>query len=85
MDKLIGHAAINDISLRDKVVLVTGRVSYEYEMVAKAARVGLPVLVSLSGTTSLAADLAAECGVTLASYLRANSLIIHTRPERIVD
>lgn len=82
LDKLIGHAAINDISLRDKAVLVTGRVSYE--MVAKAARVALPVLVSLSGTTSLAVDLAATCGVTLGSYVRANSLIVHTRPERIV-
>lgn len=83
MDKAIGYALLHDITLDDKIVFITGRTSYE--MVTKAARTGVPVLVSLSSPTSLAVEFAEVCGITLVGYVRQSKLVVYTCPERIVE
>ncbi|MBC7315042.1 MAG: formate dehydrogenase accessory sulfurtransferase FdhD, partial [Chloroflexi bacterium] len=52
VDKVIGYAALHSIPLEDKILLSSGRLSYE--MVSKALRVRIPILVSLSAPTALA-------------------------------
>jgi FdhD protein len=80
-DKVIGWGLIKGISLEDKLLLITGRTSYE--IILKAANVGLPIVASISSPTSLAVKLSNECKCTLIGYLRANRMNIYTHPFRI--
>ncbi len=81
MDKILGHAYMRGISLENKILFTTGRSSYE--MVTKAARTSIPILVSLSAPTSLAVELAQACAITLIGYSRSNKMVIYSCPERI--
>jgi FdhD protein len=65
------------------LLAVSGRSSFE--IVQKAATAGLPVVCSLSAASSLAADLADACGVTLVGFVRGVSLSVYTHPERIAQ
>ncbi len=82
LDKLLGRAWLDRVPTRDAVLLSTGRISYE--MAVKAAKAGVPVVVSRTAVTDLAAEIAAELGITLAGYARGGKITIYTHPERIV-
>jgi FdhD protein len=82
VDKATGYCLLRGIPLRDKVLVCTGRASYD--MVAKGVRLGLPVLASISSPTSLAVEMADALNCTLLGYLRGKSLNIYTHGWRIV-
>jgi FdhD protein len=82
VDKAIGYCLLRGISLRDKVLVSTGRASYD--MVAKGVRVGVPILASISSPTSLAVELAEALNCTLLGYLRGRTFNIYTHGWRIV-
>lgn len=82
VDKVLGYCLVNRIPLEDRVLLCSGRLSYE--MVAKAVRMRIPILVSISAPTSLAIELAEHFGVTMIGYLRGSRMTVYTHPERIV-
>lgn len=82
LDKLLGAHAGGEYSC-DGFVLVTSRASYE--MVAKAAALGIPVLATVSAPTSLAVEHALACGVTLVSYVQPGRQVIYTHPERFPE
>ncbi|MCD6519934.1 MAG: formate dehydrogenase accessory sulfurtransferase FdhD [Anaerolineae bacterium] len=81
VDKAIGHCLLRHIPLRDKVLLCTGRLSYE--MVTKAIRIGIPILASLSAPTALAVQLAEQFRLTIVGYLRGQRMRIYAHPQRI--
>ncbi|MBN1399771.1 MAG: formate dehydrogenase accessory sulfurtransferase FdhD [Anaerolineae bacterium] len=81
VDKAIGHCFLRGIALRDKLLLCSGRLSYE--MVTKAVRVGLPVLASVSAPTALAAQIAEQFNLTVIGYLRGRRMTVYTHAERI--
>jgi len=81
VDKAVGHCLLRGISLRDKLLVSTGRASYD--MVAKGVRLGVPILVSISSPTSLAVELAEALNCTLVGYLRGKALNIYTHSRRI--
>jgi FdhD protein len=82
VDKVIGWALREEmLPLRDRILLVSGRASFE--LVQKAAMAGVPMLCAVSAPSSLAADLAAELGITLVGFLRDPSMVVYTRPERV--
>ncbi len=83
MDKLVGQAWLDRIDVRDKALLITGRISAE--MALKAYRAGSPVLVSRKSVTGEAVNLASELGVTLVSHGRNDSLRVLTCHERITN
>lgn len=82
VDKLIGRALLDDqLPLRERVLLVSGRLSFE--IVLKALAAGIGIVAAVSAPSSLALDLAQSGGVTLAGFLRGPSVNIYTHPQRI--
>lgn len=82
LDKVIGYCILNNISLDDKIILVSGRLSFE--MIKKAARVGTPIIVAKSATTSLVIETAKKLNMTLIGFVRGKKMNIYTNPERII-
>lgn len=82
VDKVVGWALRQDLlPLSGTVLQVSGRASFE--LVQKAALAGIPVLSAVSAPSSLAADLAAETGVTLVGFSRGHSLNVYAGRERV--
>lgn len=81
VDKAAGYCLLRGVSLHDKLLVSTGRASFD--MVAKGVRLGLPLLVSLSSPTSAAVELAEALRCTLIGYLRGQALNVYTHAWRI--
>ena len=82
VDKAAGYCLLRGIPLRDKVLVSTGRASYD--MVSKGVRLGVPIIASISSPTSLAVELAEALNCTLLGYLRGKTLNVYTHRWRVV-
>ncbi|MBU3571946.1 formate dehydrogenase accessory sulfurtransferase FdhD [Priestia aryabhattai] len=82
LDKLYGYCLKHHISIRDKVVVFSGRISSE--ILLKVAKIGCEVVLSKSAPTELALNLAEELRITTVGFIRNDSLNIYTCPERIL-
>jgi FdhD protein len=84
VDKVVGHALREGLlPLRETVLMVSGRASFE--LVQKALMAGIPMLAAVSAPSSLAVDLAAESGLTLIGFLRGTSMNVYTGAERLAQ
>lgn len=81
LDKLIGAMQRAGADPRAGFLIVTSRASYE--MVMKAATVGIGFLAAISAPTALAIALARETNVTLVGFARADGYGIYTHPHRL--
>jgi FdhD protein len=82
MDKVIGRALRDGLlPLHGSVLCVSGRLSFE--LVQKAVVAGAPILVGVGAPTSLAVELAADRGLTLAGFARKGYTNVYTNPERV--
>lgn len=76
VDKVLGKAFMEDIPIKDKILLVSGRISSE--MLIKTAKREIPVLVSRAAPTSLAVELANELNITLIGFARGEKMNIYS-------
>jgi FdhD protein len=83
MDKVIGYASTHDLTpLRDHVLCVSGRLSFE--LVQKAAVAGCPVLVAVGAPSTLAVDLARDRAITICGFVRGGTFSVYSETRRIV-
>ena len=82
LDKLIGYMLRNCALKTENTVLhVSGRSSFE--LVQKTIRAGFPIMASVGAASSLAVDLAREYNLTLVCFLKPESMVVHSAPNRI--
>ena len=82
LDKLIGSQLLaGELPLHDRIVMVSGRVSFE--IVQKAAIAGAPIIAAVSAPSDLAVETAERLGVTLIGFLRGDGFNIYSHDRRI--
>ncbi|MHB8919228.1 MAG: formate dehydrogenase accessory sulfurtransferase FdhD, partial [Desulfocucumaceae bacterium] len=81
LDKIQGECLAGGLSTRDRLLLTTGRVSSE--MLLKAAKMQVPVVVSRHSPTGSAVSLARDLGIALVGHARGNRLSVYSHPERL--
>jgi len=83
VDKLVGWALLEGkLPLRECILLVSGRTSYE--ILQKSLAAGIPIVCAISAPSSLAVDVAREFGITLIGFLRDQRCNVYSSRERIV-
>lgn len=82
LDKLIGALVRSGADLTRGYVLVTSRASYE--IVQKAATVGIAAVVAVSAPTAFAIRSAEAFGITLVGFARPGRHVVYAHPERLV-
>lgn len=82
MDKLVGKVLSNsaDIFL-EAFIIFSGRLSFE--LVHKARRAGISILVSIGAPSSLAIDIAVEHGLTIVGFAKNKNMTVYTGRARI--
>jgi FdhD protein len=81
LDKLVGALIRAGVSAQDGFVVITSRGSFE--LVQKAAMLGVPLLAAVSAPTALAVRVAHSVGLTLAGFTRDDRLTAYTHSARL--
>ncbi|MFB5661468.1 formate dehydrogenase accessory sulfurtransferase FdhD [Alteribacillus sp. HJP-4] len=83
LDKLYGYCLLNDIAIRSKILVFSGRISSE--VLTKAAKIGVGIVLSKSAPTDLAIELAEDLNITAVGFVRGSSFNVYSHPERIIE
>ena len=82
LDKLIGWGLLNDqLPFHDKLLMVSGRASYE--LLQKCYVAGAPIFCAVSAPSSLAVEVAERFGITLIGFLRGDRFNVYAGIERV--
>ena len=82
LDKLVGSQVLaKAMPLHDRILMVSGRVSFE--IVQKAAVAGIPLVCAVSAPSDLAIEAADRLGVTLVGFLRGDGFNVYAHDERV--
>jgi FdhD protein len=82
VDKVIGEQLLaGALPLAERILQVSGRVSFE--IVQKAAVAGVPVLSAVGAPSSLALDAAERLGVTVIGFVREGGCNVYTHADRV--
>jgi FdhD protein len=82
MDKVVGRALLDGwLPLADRILCVSGRLSFE--LVQKAAVAGAPILVGVGAPSTLAIDHARDRGMTLCGFTRRGRTNVYAGAERV--
>lgn len=83
IDKIFGKCLLEDITVTDRFILTSGRVSSE--VMYKIAARGIPLLISVSAPTSLGVRMADKLGVTLIGHTRGKRMNVYTNSWRVLS
>ncbi len=82
IDKLVGSQVLaGAMPLHDRILMVSGRVSFE--IVQKAAVAGIPIVCAVSAPSDLAIETAERLGVTLVGFLRGSGFNVYAHDARV--
>jgi len=83
IDKIFGECILKDIPTDDRIIATSGRVSSE--ILLKAAKRNIPLLISKSAPTDLGVRLANDLGVTLIGFVRGKRMNVYANDWRLAS
>ena len=81
LDKIAGLCLMKDIWPEQRILITTGRISSE--MLQKAARLQVPILISRTSPSSLSIEMAGRYGITLIGYARRHRFNVYSNGQRV--
>ncbi len=81
IDKIIGKMILDQISPKNKILVISGRISSS--ILIKTAKIKIPIIVSMSAPTDLAIKIASILNITLIGFVRGKKMNIYSNEERI--
>lgn len=81
LDKIYGYCLRNNISMQDKIIVFSGRISSE--ILLKVSKIGCEIVLSKSAPTELALELADNLGITTVGFIRKDAMNVYTHEKRI--
>jgi len=81
LDKIAGLCLMNNIWPETRILITTGRISSE--MLQKAARLEVPILISRTSPSSLSIEMAERYGITLIGYARKHRFNVYSNSQRV--
>ncbi len=82
LDKLVGSQVLaGAMPLHDRILMVSGRVSFE--IIQKAAVAGIPIVAAVSAPSDLAIETAERLRVTLVGFLRGDGFNVYSHDARV--
>lgn len=81
LDKIAGLCLMKSIWPETRILITTGRISSE--MLQKAARLNVPILISRTSPSSLSIEMAERYGITLIGYARKHRFNVYSNGERV--
>lgn len=81
VDKVSGSLLLAGIESQAKVLLVSGRVSYE--IIIKAFKAGIPFLAAVSAPSTLAVEMSQNLGITLMAFCRGDKMTVYSHQHRV--
>ena len=81
LDKLVGAMIQGKLDPRAGFLLMTSRASFE--IVMKAATIGIGIIAAISAPTALAIALSQETRVTLIGFARPDGYSVYAHPQRL--
>jgi FdhD protein len=82
IDRLWGQALRQGLNTRGRILIASGRISSE--MLNKAAKMEIPVIISRTSPTSLSVELGQAWNITVIGYVRGHTFRVYSVPERVV-
>ena len=81
LDKIAGLCLMDKIFPETRILITTGRISSE--MLQKAARMNVPILISRTSPSSLSIEMAERYGITLIGYARKHRFNVYSNSQRV--
>jgi len=81
VDKVIGECALRSTNFKNCFVALSGRLTGD--IVLKAARMQIPIVVSMAAAINSGIEVAKRTGITLIGFARGNRMNAYTHTERI--
>ena len=83
VDKVLGHSLLaRTLPAQERVLVVSGRASFE--IIQKALMARVPILVAVGAPSSLAVDLASQFRQTLVGFARNGGFNVYCGAERVI-
>lgn len=81
LDKLYGYVLENQLQLKNKCILFSGRLSSE--VMLKVSKMGVGIMIAKSAPTDLALRLADDLNITAIGFARKNRFNVYTHEIRV--
>ena len=81
VDKVLGESLLKELELKDKFLVISGRVSSD--LISKLWNCGLSLVVSRTAPTSLAVKMAQRLGITVVGFARGKRMNVYSYPARV--
>jgi FdhD protein len=81
LDKVVGAAIRSGLDPKECVLILSGRMGWE--LVAKASRIGIEIVISVGAISAAAANLGRSCGMTLIGFAKNDDGIVIGSSSRL--